>query len=95
MNNTRKFLSGAAIAAVLVLSSAGVAAAGCDEQPTPPVLGGNHSLPGGGTVCINEGSATAQGVVTGSPGVLSGNQIQIPINFQLNVCGNGLNVLGL
>ncbi|MEU6239172.1 chaplin [Kitasatospora sp. NPDC047058] len=47
-----------------------------------------------GTVCINTGSATASGIVTGSPGVLSGNQIQIPINAQFNICGNSISILG-
>ncbi|MGW4896249.1 chaplin [Kitasatospora sp. NPDC004240] len=47
-----------------------------------------------GTVCINQGSATAEGVVAGSPGVLSGNQIQIPINAQFNICGNSVSLLG-
>ncbi|WP_241002337.1 chaplin [Streptomyces sp. CB01881] len=48
----------------------------------------------GGTTCINTGSATASGIVTGSPGVLSGNQIQIPINAQFNICGNSISLLG-
>ncbi|MFF3615160.1 chaplin [Streptomyces sp. NPDC002580] len=34
------------------------------------------------------------GVAVGSPGVLSGNVIQIPIDVGLNVCGNSINVLG-
>ncbi|WP_245204385.1 chaplin [Kitasatospora sp. RG8] len=50
--------------------------------------------PQGGTTCINTGSATASGIVTGSPGVLSGNQIQIPINAQFNICGNSISLLG-
>ncbi|WP_395292802.1 chaplin [Kitasatospora hibisci] len=49
---------------------------------------------GSGTTCINTGSATATGIVTDSPGVLSGNQIQIPINLQINVCGNSVSLLG-
>ncbi|MFD9461826.1 chaplin [Streptomyces sp. NPDC060027] len=35
------------------------------------------------------------GVAVGSPGVLSGNVIQIPIDLDLNVCGNTVNVVGL
>ncbi|MFF8369893.1 chaplin [Streptomyces lydicus] len=31
----------------------------------------------------------------GSPGVLSGNVIQIPIHIPLNVCGNTINVVAL
>ncbi|MFB7904938.1 chaplin [Kitasatospora sp. NPDC056076] len=40
-------------------------------------------------------SSGAQGVAAGSPGVLSGNQIQVPIHIPLNVCGNTINVIGL
>ncbi|MCX5001541.1 chaplin [Streptomyces sp. NBC_00647] len=35
------------------------------------------------------------GVAVGSPGVLSGNVIQIPVDLDLNVCGNTVNVVGL
>ncbi|MFI1619008.1 chaplin [Streptomyces lydicus] len=39
-------------------------------------------------------SDAAAGAV-GSPGVLSGNVIQIPIHIPLNICGNTINVVGL
>jgi len=39
-------------------------------------------------------SATAEGVAVGSPGVLSGNVIQIPIHIPINICGNSINVIG-
>ncbi|MGF1431372.1 chaplin [Kitasatospora sp. LaBMicrA B282] len=39
--------------------------------------------------------ANATGVAVGSPGVLSGNVIQVPIQVQANVCGNSVNVIGL
>ncbi|MGH1555345.1 chaplin [Streptomyces sp. L7] len=35
------------------------------------------------------------GVAVDSPGVLSGNVVQIPIDLDLNVCGNSINVIGL
>ncbi|MGW2377534.1 MULTISPECIES: chaplin [Kitasatospora] len=50
-------------------------------------------LAGAGTA--SAGSATANGIATNSPGVFSGNQIQIPINFETNICGNTMNVFGL
>ncbi|WP_164873176.1 chaplin, partial [Streptomyces resistomycificus] len=31
----------------------------------------------------------------GSPGVLSGNVVQVPIHVPVNVCGNTVNVIGL
>ncbi|MFD8478443.1 chaplin [Kitasatospora sp. NPDC059673] len=39
--------------------------------------------------------AEAEGVAANSPGVLSGNLIQIPIEVQANVCGNSVNIVGL
>ncbi|MGW2373609.1 MULTISPECIES: chaplin [Kitasatospora] len=40
-------------------------------------------------------SAEAEGVAAGSPGVLSGNQLQVPIHIPINVCGNTVNLVGL
>ncbi|MEU9922217.1 chaplin [Streptomyces griseoluteus] len=37
----------------------------------------------------------AQAVAANSPGVLSGNVVQIPIHVPLNICGNTLDGLGL
>ncbi|MEU3299609.1 chaplin [Streptomyces sp. NPDC006678] len=37
----------------------------------------------------------ATGVATGSPGVLSGNVIQIPVHIPVNACGNSVNILAL
>ncbi|MFD7641550.1 chaplin [Kitasatospora sp. NPDC059795] len=39
--------------------------------------------------------AIAEGVAYGSPGVLSGNQIQVPVDVQLNICGNSVNLVGI
>lgn len=39
--------------------------------------------------------AGARGSSTDSPGVLSGNTIQVPINIPVNLCGNTVNVVGL
>ncbi|MFC8985219.1 chaplin [Streptomyces sp. SID9913] len=36
----------------------------------------------------------AQGAAIGSPGVLSGNVIQLPIHIPVNACGNTVNVIG-
>ncbi|WP_282697137.1 chaplin [Streptomyces sp. CC208A] len=38
--------------------------------------------------------AGAQGAAIGSPGVLSGNVVQIPIHVPINVCGNSVNLVG-
>ncbi|KAB1980840.1 chaplin [Streptomyces triticiradicis] len=37
----------------------------------------------------------AQGAAIGSPGVLSGNVVQIPISIPVNACGNTVSVIGL
>ncbi|MFD4759387.1 chaplin [Streptomyces sp. NPDC058439] len=37
----------------------------------------------------------ADGTAANSPGVASGNVIQIPIHVPLNLCGNSVNVIGL
>ncbi|MFF0381726.1 chaplin ChpD [Streptomyces sp. NPDC004673] len=39
--------------------------------------------------------AGAEGAAIGSPGVLSGNVIQVPIHIPVNVCGNSVNVIAL
>ncbi|MEU4732849.1 MULTISPECIES: chaplin [unclassified Streptomyces] len=39
--------------------------------------------------------AGAQGVAAYSPGVGSGNFIQVPIHIPVNACGNSVSVIGL
>ncbi|MFD8723586.1 chaplin [Streptomyces sp. NPDC059629] len=39
--------------------------------------------------------AGANGEAVGSPGVLSGNVIQVPIHIPINVCGNTASAAGL
>ncbi|MEV0371537.1 chaplin [Streptomyces sp. NPDC050636] len=41
------------------------------------------------------GGAHASGTAVGSPGVVSGNLIQVPVNVPVNVCGNTVNVVAL
>jgi LPXTG-motif cell wall-anchored protein len=40
-------------------------------------------------------SAAAGGEAAGSPGVLSGNTVQAPVDIPVNVCGNTVDVVGL
>ncbi|MBT2406581.1 MULTISPECIES: chaplin [unclassified Streptomyces] len=37
----------------------------------------------------------AHGVAIGSPGVLSGNVVQVPIHIPINICGNSVNIIGV
>ncbi|MEU9479389.1 chaplin [Streptomyces sp. NPDC048191] len=39
--------------------------------------------------------ATADGSAADSPGLISGNGIQLPVHLPVNVCGNTVNVVGL
>ncbi|MCX5013427.1 chaplin [Streptomyces sp. NBC_00555] len=39
--------------------------------------------------------AGAAGAAVGSPGVLSGNAVQVPVNIPINLCGNSVNVIAL
>lgn len=47
----------------------------------------------GGTGAVAD--AETRGSAEGSPGVLSGNVIQVPVRLPANICGNTLNVIGL
>ncbi|WP_371800566.1 chaplin ChpH [Streptomyces sp. NBC_01732] len=53
----------------------------------------------GGLVLAGAGMAVAdsgaQGAAVGSPGVISGNNIQAPIHVPVNVCGSTISVIGL
>jgi hypothetical protein len=53
----------------------------------------------GGLVLAGAGMAVAdsgaQGAAVHSPGVLSGNVVQVPIHAPVNVCGNTVSVIGL
>ncbi|MDH6121317.1 chaplin [Kitasatospora sp. GAS204B] len=39
-------------------------------------------------------SSGAEGAAVGSPGVLSGNLIQVPVHVPVNLCGNTVDVIG-
>ncbi|KOU79044.1 membrane protein [Streptomyces sp. XY593] len=39
--------------------------------------------------------STADALAAGSPGVLSGNAVQVPVHIPVNVCGNSVNIVGL
>ncbi|BBC95932.1 chaplin [Streptomyces griseofuscus] len=40
-------------------------------------------------------SSGADGVAANSPGVISGNVIQVPVHVPVNVCGDSIDVIGL
>ncbi|GAB7031930.1 chaplin [Streptomyces sp. NPDC021749] len=41
------------------------------------------------------GGASAAGGALNSPGVISGNNIQVPISIPINLCGNTVNIVAL
>ncbi|WP_328316629.1 chaplin ChpH [Streptomyces sp. NBC_00388] len=53
----------------------------------------------GGLVLAGAGMAVAdagaQGAAVHSPGVLSGNVVQVPVHVPVNLCGNTVSVIGL
>ncbi|MEV8548446.1 chaplin [Streptomyces glaucescens] len=71
--------------AATVIAGAALALAGT----TTATAGEQH-----GGVC-GSSEVCAVGVAKHSPGLLSGNVVQIPVNAQLNVCGNSVNIVGL
>ncbi|MDO0928472.1 chaplin [Streptomyces sp. TG1A-8] len=58
---------------------------------TPGAYAGGRSEGASST----HGGAHAAGTAAGSPGVLSGNTVQVPVDVPVNVCGNSVNVVGL
>ncbi|WP_431035614.1 chaplin [Streptomyces sp. P6-2-1] len=48
-----------------------------------------------GSAGLASADAGAQGAAVSSPGVLSGNLVQIPVHVPVNLCGNTINVIGL
>jgi hypothetical protein len=53
----------------------------------------------GGLVMAGAGlanaDATAHGSAQDSPGIVSGNNVQIPVHVPLNVCGDTVSVIGI
>ncbi|MEU6195297.1 chaplin [Streptomyces sp. NPDC047061] len=56
-------------------------------------LGTGAVVIGGAGLALADAGANAEAV--GSPGVLSGNVIQVPVNIPINLCGNTVDLGGL
>ncbi|MFM9367865.1 chaplin [Streptomyces sp. Da 82-17] len=56
--------------------------------------GGSQGGSEGGSQEGSGGGATASGVTSDSPGILSGNNIQAPVEVPVNACGNGVTGVG-
>ncbi|MFJ8438043.1 chaplin [Kitasatospora griseola] len=46
-----------------------------------------------GTAGAAVASSDAEGVAAGSAGVVSGNQIQVPVHVPVNLCGNTIDII--
>lgn len=55
------------------------------------VLAGTAVLAGAGTAFADAG---AQGSAANSPGVIAGNQAQVPLHVPINACGDTVDVIG-
>ncbi|CAM5537403.1 hypothetical protein SALBM135S_07784 [Streptomyces alboniger] len=58
------------------------------------MLAGGLIAAGAGVASATHGGAQADGVAKNSPGVGSGNLVQIPVHIPVNACGNTLTVIG-
>ncbi|MFJ6102819.1 chaplin [Streptomyces sp. NPDC092359] len=59
---------------------------------TVAAAGGVFAAIGGGYAHADSG---AQGAATNSPGIASGNSVQVPVHVPVNACGNTVNAVGL
>ena len=62
-----------------------------EQKPATHDKGRPH-LSGAGLAVADSG---AEAIAAHSPGVASGNAVQVPIHIPINLCGNTVNVIGL
>jgi hypothetical protein len=95
MTRTSKIATAAALVFVAAGMSAGPAAAWHSTEGAGSGKHARHqegSAPGG---CFNSGGAQASAAAIGSPGILSGNVVQVPVSVPVNLCGNSVNIAAL
>jgi hypothetical protein len=59
------------------------------------VLTGAIAASFAGAAGVAVADSGAQGEALGSPGVISGNLVQVPVHVPVNVCGNTVDVIGV
>ncbi|MFC9653201.1 MULTISPECIES: chaplin [unclassified Streptomyces] len=62
-------------------------------KATAVLVGTGAVLAGGAGMAAADADAGAAAI--GSPGVVSGNVIQVPLHVPINVCGNTIDVVGV
>ncbi|MFE1174591.1 chaplin [Streptomyces sp. NPDC058773] len=80
-----------AASCAMVMGGAGIASAGDHGRHHR----GDHFRHDHRGLYNHRSGANAAGFAAGSPGILSGNNVQVPINIPINVCGNSLNAAAL
>ncbi|WP_128803524.1 MULTISPECIES: chaplin [unclassified Streptomyces] len=60
-----------------------------------PAAGNSCANESGGGSSHGHGGSRAHGHASDSPGVGSGNQVQVPVDVPVNVCGNSIDVIGI
>ncbi|MDR6979012.1 hypothetical protein J2X68_005746 [Streptomyces sp. 3330] len=77
--------------------AAGNTCAGKGAAAAPGAHGPSSGGAASGThgAASSGGGATAHGAAQGSPGVVSGNGVQLPVQLPVNVSGNSVNVVGI
>lgn len=58
------------------------------------MVAGSIVAAGAGVASATTGGAYAGGSAVNSPGVVSGNLVQVPVHVPVNVVGNTVNVIG-
>ena len=94
---SRSLLTVAAASSILAMTG-GHANADSDAQGASNRSGhpaGDHPPGSYSPAGAHSSGATAEGVAQGSPGVLSGNSVEIPVHAPVNVCGNSVDAVGL
>ncbi|WP_405391766.1 MULTISPECIES: chaplin [unclassified Streptomyces] len=77
-------------------SGSGSGPSGSDGPGSGSHASGHEARDGGaGTGRHRAPGATAQGEAKGSPGIGSGNQVQVPVAIPVNLCGNSITIGGL
>ena len=59
------------------------------------IAGGLVAAGAGAASATGHGGAGGNGQAVGSPGVVSGNLVQVPVSVPVNVVGNTVGVVGL
>jgi small secreted domain DUF320 len=77
-----------AIDTVVADMPAGRVSVTCEDIPSPGAVVARSA---GASVA----DASAEGSAAASPGVLSGNVVQVPVHIPVNVCGSTVDVIGL